>query len=270
MKNKNIIIAIVAVIIIIFILCIGIIIINQNDDNNFNNSSKEYNEKELETIFFNMSSTTIDITENEIRTKDSGIEPYGVFVISFSYDSERPEFGFKSPSGKLYYTDCQNDIEGKNYEFSVSSSDSWASVALPAEEGTWYLYYDKKSNASIDYSIINESNEYEEDSYSYNEENFEDEDIKDYKKYNKFKRQFSLNIPDNYSFDNNMHKFITNDIANIINQGENVEFAGYSPNNSQITIYINILKSNSSEDVTNIALNVAYKAIDKWNSIYNN
>lgn len=102
-----------------------------------------------------MQNTTINIEKSDIRTQDSGVEPYGVFVIMLSYDTESPEFGFKSPTGKLYYTDCKTNIEPKNNEFGVSTSRLWTSVSLPAEEGVWTMYYDKKSNASIDYSIVN-------------------------------------------------------------------------------------------------------------------
>ena len=84
------------------------------------------------------------------------------------------------------------------------------------------------------------------------------------------KRQFSLNIPETYSFDNDMHKFITNDIAKIINQGEDIKFSGYSLNGAQVLIYIEIINADSSEDITNRALSAAYKSLDKWNSIYNN
>ena len=79
---------------------------------------------------------------------------FTLFVIMFSYDIEKPELGFKSPSGKLYYTDCKKDIEPENYKFGVATGDSWTTVALPAEEGIWTICYDKKGNDSIDYSIV--------------------------------------------------------------------------------------------------------------------
>lgn len=273
MKDKNIkiVIAIIIIsIIIIFILACVLINLLKNNKESLVDNKNEYSDNKLENIFSKMSNTTFDIIKDQIRTKDSGVEPYGIFAITFSYDSERPELGFKSPSGKLYYTDCKNDIEKENYKFSVSVGDFWASVALPAEEGTWYLYYDKKSNDSIDYSIIDGTNENKEESDFIDEQKFETEDIEYYEKYGNFRRQFSLNIPESYSFDNDMHKFITNDIANIINQGEDVEFTGYSPKGSQVSIYIKIVKADSSEDITNKALNVAYKSRDKWNSIYKN
>lgn len=108
----------------------------------------------LEEKFSRMKSKTIEITKSEIRSEDSISEPYGVFVIMFSYDIERPELGFKSPSGKLYYTDCQNDIQTENYKFGVVANELWTTVALPAEEGIWTIYYDKKNNGNIDYSVV--------------------------------------------------------------------------------------------------------------------
>ena len=110
---------------------------------------------ELQEKLTKMASTTITIEKEDIRTQDSGVEPYGIFAIMFSYDTENPEIGFKSPTGKLYYTDCKNNIQPKNYEFGVSTGNLWTTVALPAEEGVWTMYFDKKGNESINYSIVN-------------------------------------------------------------------------------------------------------------------
>ena len=125
-----------------------------NSDQNIGNQGINQN-IDLQEKILKMENTTINIEKSDIRTQDSGIEPYGVFVIMLSYDKESPEIGFKSPTGKLYYTDCKTKIQPKNYEFGVSTSELWTSVSLPAEEGIWTMYYDKKSNASIDYSIVN-------------------------------------------------------------------------------------------------------------------
>ena len=132
-------------------------LINSNQNLGMNNTQTQVTNQnlELQEKLTKMASTTITIEKEDIRTQDSGVEPYGIFAIMFSYDTENPEIGFKSPTGKLYYTDCKNNIQPKNYEFGVSTGNLWTTVALPAEEGVWTMYFDKKGNESINYSIVN-------------------------------------------------------------------------------------------------------------------
>lgn len=110
---------------------IGIIVnekkqlINLQENVQINGLEIEETNQNLEEKFSKMKSKTINIEKSDVRSENSGEEPYGVFVIMFSYDTERPELGFKSPTGKLYYTDCKTNIETQNYKFAVATAESW-------------------------------------------------------------------------------------------------------------------------------------------------
>ncbi len=75
------------------------------------------------------------------------LEEAGDFTVLFTYDKEQPSITFISPSEQRY-TEGSDGVEAEH-------GDLWSSYKLTgAEEGTWSVEYDKKSNTELHYSVL--------------------------------------------------------------------------------------------------------------------
>lgn len=77
------------------------------------------------------------------------LETSGDLTVMFTYDSERPDITFISPSGDRYSEDSGEDV------VESAHGDYWSTYKIiNAEAGEWQVEYDKKSNTSLEFSIV--------------------------------------------------------------------------------------------------------------------
>lgn len=80
------------------------------------------------------------------------LETPGEFTIMFTYDGERPEIVFLSPSGKEYGEGISSEEE---FLYAHGSSGGWSTYkVLHGEAGQWRLRCDKKNNKEITYQLV--------------------------------------------------------------------------------------------------------------------
>ncbi|WP_124100569.1 hypothetical protein [Ruminococcus sp. Marseille-P6503] len=77
------------------------------------------------------------------------LEKSGDLTVMFTYDREKPDITFISPSGKRYTEDSGAD------KIESAHGDTWSTYKLiDAEKGEWQVEYDKKSNTKLEFSIV--------------------------------------------------------------------------------------------------------------------
>ena len=79
-------------------------------------------------------------------------ESAGDFAVMFTYEGEKPDIVLISPSGKEY-------VEGTTPETELVTAhgDGWSSYkVIGGEAGQWEIRFDRKDNAEIKYSLIDE------------------------------------------------------------------------------------------------------------------
>lgn len=80
------------------------------------------------------------------------LETPGEFTVMFTYDGERPEIVFISPSGKEYGEGISSEDE---FLYAHGSLGGWSTYkVLHGEAGQWRLRCDKKNNEEITYQLV--------------------------------------------------------------------------------------------------------------------
>ncbi len=78
------------------------------------------------------------------------LEEAGDLTVMFSYEGERPEITFLSPSGKEYAEGISAETE-----LVAAHGEGWSTYSvIGAQAGTWRVRCDKKNNEYVDYSIV--------------------------------------------------------------------------------------------------------------------
>lgn len=77
------------------------------------------------------------------------LEKSGDLTVMFTYDKEKPDITFISPSGSKYTEDSGAD------KVESAHGDTWSTYKIiNAEKGEWQVEYDKKSNTKLEFSIV--------------------------------------------------------------------------------------------------------------------
>lgn len=81
------------------------------------------------------------------QTEITSLSKQGDLTVMFTFDKEIVDIDFISPSGKVISSDSS--------EVEIAQGDLWSTYRIKnAEQGTWKVEYDLKSNSEISYSII--------------------------------------------------------------------------------------------------------------------
>ncbi len=103
-------------------------------------------------VLFMMLPGAVTVRAEEVEENLIKLEEEGDFTVMFTYEGERPEIIFISPSGKEY-------AEGVSTEAELLSShgEGWSTYkVIAAEAGQWKVRCDKKDNEEIEYVFVKE------------------------------------------------------------------------------------------------------------------